>query len=196
MITSIGRINQMELPEILAKMAEPEKLVEPNEMVLLNQYISGFITDYELQYDEAKLAYSYRWEAIKYEATVAGKPRSDKQTEIQMMRDPIATNLYKIKRTLSELKRYRQDLNRRIEVVMGIFWTTDMGLATAIGLQYPMHEMNVNDVAKVAFGFIKSPELEEYLASYWAKKLVVEPQAFYSELLMLRKRINQELHNY
>lgn len=110
----------MELPEILAKMAEPEKLVDPNEMVLLNQYISGFITDYDLKYDEAKMAYSFRWEAVKYEPTASGKPLSDKQTEIKMMRDSVYVDMLKIKRTLSELKRYRQDLNRRIEVIMGI----------------------------------------------------------------------------
>lgn len=113
----------MEISEILAKMAEPEKLIDPNEMSLISSYISGFITDYTLQYDEAKLEYSFTWEATKYGTHTLPpenkKPLSDKQTEIQMMRDPVTAKLNKIKRTLSELKRYRQDLNRRIEIVMG-----------------------------------------------------------------------------
>lgn len=110
----------MELKEILAKMSEPEKLIEPNEMVILNGYIGQFITDYELQHDEAKIAYSFKWEKVKYETNTEGKPLTDKQTEIRMMRDTAYTSLLQIKRTLGELMRYRQDLNRRIEVIMGI----------------------------------------------------------------------------
>lgn len=113
----------MDLQEILTKMTEPEKLIDPNEMALISSYISGFITDYTLQYDETKLAYSFQWEKIKYrnyeDSGHEDKPLSDKQTEIYMIRDPVTEKLNKIKRTLSELKRYRQDLNRRIEIIMG-----------------------------------------------------------------------------
>lgn len=114
----------MELSEILEKMKEPEKLLEPGEMVNISQHISQFITDYELQYDEAKIAYSFRWEEIKYAPTLSeksiAKARTDKQTEIAMMRDPAYERLNKIKRTLGELKRYRSDLNRRMDVIMNI----------------------------------------------------------------------------
>lgn len=109
----------MELNEILDKMKEPEKLIEPNEMVILGQHIGGFITDYELKYDEAKMEYSFKWEKVKYE-TENGKPLSDKQTEIRMMRDDVYKKLNNIKRTLGELKRYRADLHRRVDIIMGI----------------------------------------------------------------------------
>ncbi len=110
----------MELSEILAKMKEPEKLVEPGEMMILVEYISGFITDYTLQYDEMKLAYSFKWEQVKYGVLPNQKPLSDKQTEILMMRDSVTSKLNQIKRTLGELKRYRNDLNRRVEIIMGL----------------------------------------------------------------------------
>lgn len=109
----------MELNEILELMKEPEKLTEPNEMVLVASHIGGFITDYELQYDEAKIEFSFKWEKVKYE-TEDGKPLSDKQTEVRMMRDPVYKKLNQIKRTLGELKRYRADLHRRIDIIMGI----------------------------------------------------------------------------
>lgn len=76
-----------------------------------------------------------------------------------------------------------------------IVWTTDIGLAATILVSYPLVELNTHDPSKVAFGFVKSPELDEYIQKYWDKELLVEPQAFYSELLMLRKRINQEVNN-
>jgi len=112
----------MELNQVLEKMIDFEKLVEPQEMVILSGHIGGFITDYEMQYDEAKLAFSLRWEEVKYKdgGISREKPLSDKVTEVKMMQDPTYRNLLKIKRTLSELKRYRSDLNRKIDVIMGI----------------------------------------------------------------------------
>lgn len=109
----------MDLDKILAKMAEPEKLIEPNEIAMLSQYITGFITDYELAYDEAKIKYSFKWEEIKFGVPEGEKPLTDKLTEIRMMRDPATAHLQKTKRTLSELKRYKRDLDRRLEVIMG-----------------------------------------------------------------------------
>lgn len=113
----------MELQEILEKMVNFEALVEPQEMVIISGHISGFLTDYELQYDEAKIAYSLKWEQVKYEeddGTKREKPLSDKVTEVRMMRDDTYKNLMQVKRTLSELKRYRSDLNRKLDVIMGI----------------------------------------------------------------------------
>lgn len=109
----------MELDEILEKMKNPEALIDPGDMTILAQHIGGFITDYELQYDETKMEFSFKWEKVKYE-TEDGKPLSDKQTEIRMMRDDVYKKLNKVKRTLGELKRYRADLHRRIDVMMGI----------------------------------------------------------------------------
>lgn len=114
----------MTLDEIVQKMVDFEKLVEPQEMVILSGHISGFITDYELAYDDAKLAYSFAWEKMKYEDVVINatreKPLSDKVTEVKMLRSSEYAQLMKIKRTLSELKRYRSDLNRKLDVIMGI----------------------------------------------------------------------------
>lgn len=110
----------MELPEILERMSNPEGLIDPNDIVILNGHIGGFITDYELQYDEVKMAFSFKWEEVKYTVPAGQRPLTDKLTEIKMMRDPVYVKLNKIKRTLGELKRYRSDLNRRLDVIMGI----------------------------------------------------------------------------
>lgn len=112
----------MDIPEIVAKMVDFESLVEPNEMVILGSHIGGWITDYELRFDEAKLRYSLAWEQMKYgvKGLEYEKPLSDKVTEVRMMRDPSHLELMRVKRTLSELKRYRSDLSRKVDVIMGI----------------------------------------------------------------------------
>jgi hypothetical protein len=108
----------MELNEILEKMVNFDQLVEPNEMVQLSSHIGEYITDFTLQYDQARVAYSVQWEKVKY--TSAEKPLSDKVTEMRMLRDPSFIKLMELKRQLGELKRYRSDLNRRIDVILGI----------------------------------------------------------------------------
>lgn len=111
----------MELNEIVEKMVQFEKLVDPQEMVVIASKISEFITHYELEYDDANVAYSMRWEAVKYSPNAAGeKPYSDRLTDLKMMRDSTYAHLVRTKRTLGELRRYRSDLNRKLDVIMGI----------------------------------------------------------------------------
>lgn len=71
-----------------------------------------------------------------------------------------------------------------------IFWTTDVALAAALTLKYLIEEIDDTIPNKVAFGFIETPDLEQYVRKFWNKELSVEPQAFYNEILMIRKRIN------
>lgn len=122
----------MELKEITDLMASPEKLIEPNQIVLLVQHISEFITHYEMEVDDLEMAYGLRWAEVKYAPTKVnpdtaadvvqgvGKPLSDKQTDIRMLSDPLYKNLMVSKRTLKQLSRYRSDLNRKLDIIMGI----------------------------------------------------------------------------
>ena len=123
----------MELQEVLDLMKQPEKLVDPNQIVVVVQHISEFITHYELEYYELKLKFSMRWEAVKYaplsvppeigengKIKKVSKALTDKQTEIRMMQEVVYKELMETKRRLGELKRYRSDLNRRLDIIMGI----------------------------------------------------------------------------
>ncbi len=112
----------MELEAITKRMAEFDQLVEPHEIVTLVGYIGQFITHYELEYDESKIVYSVAWDRLKYAALKldSGKLLTDKQTDIQMLRSEEYASMMRIKRTLGELRRYRSDLTRKLEVIMGI----------------------------------------------------------------------------
>lgn len=109
----------MTLEQILEKMATPEKLVDPKEINEVVSAISGFITHYEQELDEAKIKYSFKWEEVKYTILEGKKPLTDKQTEILMMRDDAYKHLNETKRRLSELKRYRADLNSKLSIILG-----------------------------------------------------------------------------
>ncbi len=116
----------MELPEILERLKEPEKLIDPQQINTIVSYLSGFISDSELELDEAKIAYSFKWESVKYlglfpvKGAALVKPLTDKETEIKMMRDPVYEHLNKTKRKLGELKRYRSDLRDKLNIIMNI----------------------------------------------------------------------------
>lgn len=109
----------MDLDEILLKLQHPEQLVEPNEIVNITTSLSQYITDFELEYDEKKLEQSFLWEKIKYEGE-NGKPLTDKQTDIRLMREPVSKRLNQVRRSLGELKRYRNDLNRKMDIIMQV----------------------------------------------------------------------------
>lgn len=111
----------MELPQILEQLKHMEDMVEPNQMVILSGHIGEFITDFTLQYDELKIQYAVAWESLKYSPVEVGeKAYSDKLVEIKMLQSEIYAELMKVKRMLGELKRYRSDLNRKLDVIMNI----------------------------------------------------------------------------
>lgn len=70
-------------------------------------------------------------------------------------------------------------------------WLTDLGLVATLRLSFPLVDMDAHDSTRIAFGFSNQPEVQEFIEQYWKKELQVEPQAFYSQLLMTRKQINQ-----
>lgn len=110
----------MGLKETLERLQHPEQLVDPQEIVNITTELSGYITDFELEYDEKKLQQSFLWEKIKYEEGADGKPLTDKQTDIHLMQNPLSIRLNQLKRSLGELKRYRNDLNRKLDIIMNV----------------------------------------------------------------------------
>jgi hypothetical protein len=109
----------MTLEQILEKMAEPEKLANPQEINTIVSYINGFITDLELARDEADIAYSLKWDEVRANGE-DGKKLTNRETDVKMMRDGTYLRLQQTKRTLSELKRYRGTLNRKLDIIMNV----------------------------------------------------------------------------
>lgn len=101
----------MELPEIIQIMSVPEKIVDPRQANVMSGYLNGFITDAEEQLNEENYAVSVEWGKL-YEQlkTVAAADRAIELTDIYRQRE-------KTKLLIGQLRRYRQDLRDRFEIL-------------------------------------------------------------------------------
>jgi hypothetical protein len=70
------------------------------------------------------------------------------------------------------------------------FITYDLFLSsTLVTLGFRIDSLGKQDKQKVSFYFQRERGLDEAVQSYWAKSLLVEPQAFAANLKMVKNRI-------
>lgn len=101
----------MELPEILEIMKSPEKIVDPRQANVMSGYLGGFITDLEEQLNEQNYEVSVEWGRLhKQEGTIAAADRAIELTDLYRKRE-------KTKLLIGQLRRFRQDLRDRFEVL-------------------------------------------------------------------------------
>jgi hypothetical protein len=93
-------------------MSEPEKLQNPSEIVLVNQYISEFIDDFEQQIYEQKIRVSEEWMKIRE------NEKSDKAADSKQMGQPQHRKLNEIERISDRLRRFRADNKSKLEIIM------------------------------------------------------------------------------
>ncbi len=104
----------MDLDKIISRLSEPEKLIDPNEISILQGYLNGYITDLEEDCWGRQLVASNKL------AELSAMP------EMSVGKADIlwkVTNEYRLWRgqelVLKKLKRYRSDLRDRFQVLMG-----------------------------------------------------------------------------
>lgn len=101
----------MELQKIIEIMSEPEKIIDPEKSNILASYISGFITENEELLNEQNYQVSVKHvELYKQSGKISVADREIELTDIYRARE-------KTKLTLSQLKRFRGDLNDRFRVL-------------------------------------------------------------------------------
>lgn len=71
------------------------------------------------------------------------------------------------------------------------FRSSDLALVTVLSLFYPIEAIDKeNPTGRAFFLFRKDGEgFDETLRKYWSRQLVVEPQAFFSQLKIVKARI-------
>ena len=71
------------------------------------------------------------------------------------------------------------------------FRSSDLALVTVLSLFYPVEAIDKESPAgRAYFLFLKDGDgFEETLRKYWSRQLVVEPQAFFSQLKIIKARI-------
>lgn len=102
----------MELYEILDLMSKPEDLQDPNQIVIVSEYVSGFIDDYENRIYEQKIRVSEEWMDVRKGC------RSDKAADSEQMGMPQHRALNEMERTSDRLRRYRSDLKDKLATIM------------------------------------------------------------------------------
>jgi hypothetical protein len=70
--------------------------------------------------------------------------------------------------------------------------TSDLALATAISLWYPIQTIDRTDPHKSIFFFKRDENLDRLIEAYWRRELKVEPQAYFSQLKAIKARLYGE----
>ena len=67
--------------------------------------------------------------------------------------------------------------------------TTDLALATAISLFYPMKTIDRQNPYKAQFTFKQCTKLDKLIEDYWRGELKVEPQTYFNALRVIKARL-------
>lgn len=72
------------------------------------------------------------------------------------------------------------------------YCTSDLALATAISLWYPIDAIDRQNPHKATFLFMRDEKLDELLEAYWKRELRVEPQTYFNQLKAIKARLYSE----
>ena len=67
--------------------------------------------------------------------------------------------------------------------------TSDLALATAISLYYPLEVVDSTNPHKAQFLFKKDGGLDQYIEAYWRGELKVNPATYFNQLKILKARL-------
>lgn len=99
----------MDIDKIIEKLSNPEKLIDPREINILQCYLNGHITDLEEESWERQLVASNKLAELNDKLSAA-------KAEVMWK----VSNEYRLwqglERTIKKLKRYRSDLKDRFQV--------------------------------------------------------------------------------
>lgn len=70
-----------------------------------------------------------------------------------------------------------------------LFSTTDLALATAISLYYPIEKIDKNNPEKLKFIFNRDEHFDELLETYWKNKMLVNPVCYFNQLKFIKTRL-------
>lgn len=72
------------------------------------------------------------------------------------------------------------------------FSTTDLALAAAISLFFPLEAINATSSYKSEFLFKRIDDLDRLVEAYWKGELKVEPRAYFNQLKAIKSRLYSE----
>jgi hypothetical protein len=72
------------------------------------------------------------------------------------------------------------------------FSTPDLALAAAISLWYPVETIDRTNPSKAIFLFKRDENLDKLVENFWKQELRIEPQAYFSQLKIIKSRLYGE----
>lgn len=70
--------------------------------------------------------------------------------------------------------------------------TSDLGLATALSLQFPIWAIDKRNPQKVEFVFERDLDLDNRIESYWTNHLSVSALSYFQQLKIVKSRIYEK----
>lgn len=67
--------------------------------------------------------------------------------------------------------------------------TSDLGLTTALSLNFPIKSLDKSNPRKVFFIFDHTNELDNFINKYWEGRIIIEPQTFINQIKSIKSRI-------
>jgi len=80
-------------------------------------------------------------------------------------------------------------MDKKIITNQQFYKTSDLGLTTALSLDFPIKTIDRNDPRKVLFVFDQTDELDNFVDKYWRSEITVEPERFTNQMKNIKTRI-------
>ncbi len=72
------------------------------------------------------------------------------------------------------------------------YYTSDLALAAAISLFYPLEAIDRRSPQKAEFLFRRDAQLDKLIEAYWHGEMKVSPQAYFYQLKLIKTRLYEE----
>lgn len=73
-----------------------------------------------------------------------------------------------------------------------LFSTSDLALASAISMRYPLYVIDKSNPEKASFFFERDRGLDDLIQSYWSNTLQVSPLAYFQQLKIIKSRLYEQ----
>lgn len=73
--------------------------------------------------------------------------------------------------------------------------TSDLGLAAAISLSYPLEAIDRQNPYKAQFLFRRDKHIDQLIESYWRGEMKISPQAYFNQLKVIKSRLYEDRSN-
>lgn len=74
-------------------------------------------------------------------------------------------------------------------LLQSLFSTSDLALAAAISLFFPIDSIDVSNSSRAEFRFIRNDQIDGLIEAFWRDEMKVSPKAFFYQLKSIKTRI-------